>query len=362
MAERTIITHDAGFSLVETLVATTVTMSLTAAVVSMVTPAVTASPAFSEAIDLQQRARVAEDTLFHELSRAGAGLSDGPRRGPLVDTFAPVVPRRMGISRPDGFATTRPDAITIRYVPPTTTQTSVSLFTIGPSVQLAVAPAAGCPASPLCGIAAGDDLFVFDNEGHADTFTTLQALGATATLQAHDLPAAHQYAPGSTVVEGLSRTYYLDTAQRQLRLYDGNQSDLPVVDGVVGLTFTYFGDPNPPLAPQPSPGTANCLYDVAGRLDPSLAVLPAAGQALVPLPLAIFADGPWCGEGAARFDADLLRVRAIRISMRLEATQAAFRGQGAAFVHPGSATSAARALPDVVVTFDVTPRNLNLRR
>src|SRR5262249_26041148 len=130
--------------------------------------------------------------------------------------------------------------ITIRYVPPTTTQTSVNLFTAGPSAQLTVAPAAGCPATPLCGIAADDDLFIFDNEGHADTFTTLQAFGATATLQAHDVPATHQYAAGSSVAEGVSRTYYFDAAQRQLRMYDGNQSDVPVVDGVVGLTFTYF--------------------------------------------------------------------------------------------------------------------------
>jgi type II secretory pathway pseudopilin PulG len=362
MAERTIMTREAGFSLVETLVAATVTMSLMAAVVSVMMPGVASSPAFSEAIDLEQRARVAGDTLFLELSRAGAGIADGSHRGPLVDAFAPIVPRRMGVSGPDAFTTTRSDAITIRYVPPTTTQTTVSSYTPGLSAQLAVAPAAGCPATPLCGIGVGDDLFIFDNEGHADTFTTRQVHGATADLQPHDVPATHQYAPGSAVAAGVSRTYYFDPAQRQLRLYDGDQSDVPVVDGVVDLTITYLGDPQPPLAPQPPPGTANCLYDAAGRLDPSLVVLPAAGQALVPLPLTLFRDGPWCGDGPARFDADLLRVRAVRVSLRLEATQAAFRGQGPAFVHPGSAASAERALPDTVVTFDITPRNLNSRR
>ncbi len=361
MSGRKIIIHDAGFSLVETLVATTVTMSLTAAVVSVMTPSIATSPALSEGIDLEQRARVAGDTLFRELSRAGSGMADGAHRGPMVDSFAPVVPRRMGASHPDPFTTTRTDAITIRYVAPTTTQAAVSVFTAGSPGYLSVAPAAGCPAAPFCGLSAGDDLFIFDTQGHADTFT-VQALGATAALQPHDLPSTHQYAAGDAVVAGVSRTYYFDPAQRQLRVYDGNQSDLPVVDGVVGMTFTYFGDPNPPLAPQPSPGTANCLYDVAGRLDPSLVVLPAAGQALVPLPLTMFADGPWCGEGSARFDADLLRVRAIHVSLRLEATQAAFRGSGPAFAHPGSADSALRTLADAVVTFDVTPRNLNVRR
>jgi hypothetical protein len=32
------------------------------------------------------------------------------------------------------------------------------------------------------------------------------------------------------------------------------------------------------------------------------------------------------------------------------------------FAHAGSATAASRVLPDVQLTFDVTPRNLNLKR
>lgn len=143
---------------------------------------------------------------------------------------------------------------------------------------------------------------------------------------------------------------------------DGYQSDVPVVDGVVGLTFSYFGDPNPPLAPQPPLGTANCLYDTAGHLDPVLSVLPSAGQALVALPLSMFTDGPWCGTGGARFDADLLRVRSIHVSLRVEASQSSFRAQGPEFAHPGQATDAWRALPDARVSFDVAPRNLNLKR
>jgi len=82
----------------------------------------------------------------------------------------------------------------------------------------------------------------------------------------------------------------------------------------------------------------------------------------VPLPMAMLSDGPWCGSGAARFDADLLRVRKVRVTLRVEATQAAFRAAGAAFAHPGAATRALSALPDVGLTFDVSPRNLNLKR
>jgi hypothetical protein len=172
----------------------------------------------------------------------------------------------------------------------------------------------------------------------------------------------HVFQPGDLVAEAASRTYYFDPAQRQLRQYDGYQSDAPVVDGVVGVTFSYFGDPNPPVRPRPAAGTPNCLYDAGGNLDAALDILPAAGQALVPLPLSMFTDGPWCGAGGARFDADLLRIRSIHVSLRVEATQPTFRGQGPEFAHPGPATDPWRALPDVRLAFDVAPRNLNLRR
>lgn len=355
-------TRDAGFSLVEVVMATALTMSVTGAVVSLATPAGKLSPALPEAIDLQQRARVVENVLVQDLARAGAGMSAGPRPGALVESFAPVVPRRMGLLQPDQYTAARADAITIRYVPDTVAQTTVGAFTASSPSNLTTLQTAGCPSAPLCGLAVGSDLFVFDDLGHANTFTVQQIQTSNGVLDAHDVSSPHQFQPGDAAAEAVSRTYYLDAAQRQLRQYDGNQSDAPVVDGVVGVTFSYFGDPNPPTAPQPALGVANCLYDAAGRLDPSLTVLPSSGAALVALPLSMFADGPWCGTGGARFDADLLRVRSIRVNVRVEATQPSFRGQGADFAHPGLATDAWRALPDLRLSFDVAPRNMNLRR
>jgi hypothetical protein len=353
-------TRDAGFSLVEVIVATTLTMSLTGLVVSICAPGTTAAPVLPEAIDLQQRARVAADVLTQELSKAGAGLSSGPQLGPLVDSFAPIVPRRMGLSQPDTFGVARADAITIRYVPDSHAQSTVSAFAPGPSSVANIVQGPGCPAQASCGFSTGADAFVFDRLGQAETFTLQQVQGGVASMQRHDA-AGFAFPAGASVAEAMSRTYYFDAAQRQLRVYDGYQTDSPVVDGVAGLSFSYFGDPNPPLAPQPPLGTLNCLYDSSGGLDPSLVTLPSAGRALEPLPLAMFTDGPWCGTGNARFDADLLRVREIRVALRLEA-QSSFRAQGLMFAHAGSATAASRVLPDVQLTFDVTPRNLNLKR
>jgi hypothetical protein len=50
------------------------------------------------------------------------------------------------------------------------------------------------------------------------------------------------------------------------------------------------------------------------------------------------------------------------VNVRVEATQSSFRAQGADFAHPGLSTDAWRALPDVRLSIDVAPRNLNLRR
>ena len=355
-------TRDEGFSLVEVVVATALTMSVTSAVVSLAMPAGKSSPALSESVDLQQRTRVVENILFQDLSRAGAGFAAAPQLGALVESFAPVVPRRIGLVQADAVAIARADAITVRYVPDALTQTSVSTFALSPLASITTAPGPGCPATALCGLSVGSDVFLFDVLGHANTFTVQQVQGPTGILAAHDASGVHSYQPGDAFAEAISRTYYLDPAQRQLRQYDGYHSDVPVVDGVVGLMFSYFGDASPPLAPQPSLGTANCLYDAAGQLDAALVVLPSNGQALVPLPLSMFSDGPWCGTGSSRFDADLLRVRLIHVSLRVEAAQSSFRAQGPAFLHPGQATDSWRAIPDMRLSFDVTPRNLNLKR
>jgi hypothetical protein len=87
-------------------------------------------------------------------------------------------------------------------------------------------------------------------------------------------------------------------------------------------------------------------------------VLPSNGGSLASLPAALLGDGPWCGEGTNQFDADLLRVRQVRVTLRVQAANAAFRATGGAYAVPGTARSALKALPDLIVTFDVSPRNL----
>jgi hypothetical protein len=76
-------------------------------------------------------------------------------------------------------------------------------------------------------------------------------------------------------------------------------------------------------------------------------------------------DGPWCPDASAanRFDADLLRVRRIRVTLRVESAVASLRGPaGVLFRRGGTSRAAERLVPDQEIRFDVTPRNLNLGR
>jgi hypothetical protein len=85
------------------------------------------------------------------------------------------------------------------------------------------------------------------------------------------------------------------------------------------------------------------------------------GPGLVRLDPAQLADGPWCPDEhhPDRFDADLLRIRRVRATVRVEAGSPALRGNaGPLFLRPGSAVASNHTLPDVEVTLDVAPWNL----
>jgi hypothetical protein len=74
-------------------------------------------------------------------------------------------------------------------------------------------------------------------------------------------------------------------------------------------------------------------------------------------------DGPMCGGGTNQFDADLLRVRKIRVTMRVQAANPALRGTDTTlFRNPGTATGGEKFVPDYTISFEVAPRNLNLTR
>ena len=327
-----------GFTFVELLVTLALGSIVVSAVAVLMMNTERLARTQSADVDAQQRARVLAQALSRDLRLTGAGVDRGPMTGPLSRSFSPVLPRRVGRIRPDAVDVARSDAITLIHVPDTMVQTVLATTDSPASGWIELSRCAG--AALACPVTKGATLAVFEPPGRLDLVGVL-ATGGSPTQVRLLGSSAGSFDAGATVAEVVIRGYYFDAAQGQLRLYDGDGSDQPGVDGVAGLSFEYFGTSDPPRWPQPPLGQANCLYDQTGAWLAG-ATLAASDAALARLPLAIFQDGPWCGAGGTAFDADLLRIRRIRVVAMLRAS------------------GAGDPRPDFRVTFDITPKNLGM--
>jgi len=386
-----------GFSLIEVMVAMTVMLAVTASVFTLMNPSQGSFATQPEVADMQQRLRVGTDSLYKDLVMAGNGAYQGANSGSLLYMFAPVMPFRQGSLADDPPGTFKSDTITLMYVPPTFAQTSLS--TKSPSlnsVEIGVNPEAGCPAGdPLCGFKEGMVVLMYDDSGNFDVFTITNVQDNALHLQ-HNLDKLSytEYAANTTkIVQANYFEYFLKTDNvngvYQLMFYDGSGSpDVPIVDNVVGLNFDYYADPQPPLikggagiatnpwqttyGPSPkNPGVngfaanENCVFAAGPTPTPKLPYLGGANSALVKLAAADLTDGPWCPNAASvnRFDADLLRIRKIVVTLRVQAAAASLRGPASAlFSHAGTSRGGLKWVPDQEVKFTVSPRNLNLGR
>jgi prepilin-type N-terminal cleavage/methylation domain-containing protein len=325
-----------GFTLAELLVAVALSAIVVSAVATLVVNTERLARTQSADVETQQRARVIAETLGRDLRLTGAGVDRGPMSGALSRSFSPVLPRRIGRTRADAVDVARADAITLVHVPDTTLQTALATSDSPGTGRIVLSPCAG--GAMACPVTKGATLAVFEPHGRVDLMSVLATGGGSTQVRVLGTSAG-TFNMGATVAEVVVRHYYHDAAQGQLRLYDGDNSDQPVVDGVAGVSFEYFGTSDPPRWPQPPLGEENCLYDVTGSWRGGATLTPN-DESLARLPLSIFEDGPWCGAGGAAFDVDLLRVRRIRVVARLRASS------------PGEPR------PDYRVTFDVAPRNL----
>ena len=327
-----------GFTLAELLVTVGLMSIIVAAMAMLVANTERLATSQSNVVDAQQRARVIAETLGRDLRLVGAGVDRGAMSGPLSRSFSPIWPRRVGRIQEDSVSTARNDAITLVHVPDTTLQTTLALGQTPSSGSIVLSPCAG-GAMP-CPVVKGASLALFEPPGRLELLGVLGTSVGSVQVRSLGTPAGF-FDAGATVAAVVIRGYYFDAAQGQLRLYDGDGSDQPVVDGVASLTFEYFGVTDPPRWPVSSPGQANCLYDDSGAWLGGI-TLAADNEGLAALPLAMFSDGPWCGAGGAAFDADLLRVRRVRVVARL------------------LASGPRDPRPDYRVTFDIAPRNLAL--
>ena len=393
------IKREEGFSLLEAIIATGLLLLVTASIFAMMHPAQGAFAAEPEVADMQQRLRVAADTLSKDLIMAGAGAYRGLQAGSLGFYFPSVLPFRQGATGDDPAGTFATDRITIIYVPSTTAQTTLGADLSGATTTFTPAVESDCPMDPatgqpakLCGFAQGQTVLVYDDSGSYNLFTITAVTDSTATLTVKKPADANSttFAAGSKIVEASSHTYYLKTDvpanTYQLMHYDGTSNrDVPVVDNVVALEFDYYGDAQPPIVrkslsdvpattygPKPSAVAVapwgpfeNCLFSPGAIPEPKLPVLGAGTQGLVPLTAAQLTDGPFCPNdtNANRWDADLLRIRRIAVTLRVQTAVAALRGPaGVLFTRSGTSAGGLKWVPDQELHFDISPRNLNLGR
>jgi hypothetical protein len=261
-----------------------------------------------DATDLHQRARVVADKLQRDLAMAGAGPLHSSLPEDLSALVPVIVPARTGLRSPDPELSAFSDRLSILAVPDGGTPAALALSMTRPSDGLRLdATARGCSTGGLCGFSDGMRALVLDPRGVGfgyDAFTITSA----ATELAHDAPNpafSKAYPAGATILPIVQRVYSFDRFNHRITLYDGYQSEMPLIDNVVDLAFEYFGDAD-------------------------------AGAGVQPLPLARLSDGPVTGIGPNTFDRDLLRVRFVRVALRL-----------------GSSGD----VPEYGVTFDVKLRN-----
>jgi prepilin-type N-terminal cleavage/methylation domain-containing protein len=402
--------NDRGFSLIEMLVSVTIMLAVTAGIFAVMNPAHGTFQTQPEVADMQQRLRVGVDTLYKDLLMAGAGAYSGTQAGSLGNFFAPILPYKQGANptMDDGALRYRTDGITLMYIPQTVAQTSLRDAMPNESAELKVNKEPGCPPTDdLCGFQEGMTVLIYDDTGSFDTLTITEVQESAMHLQHNQQgPLSKAYCgttnvpPCNTKVTQIGmHVYYLDTTTNQLMHYDGTTTGVgnPVADNVVGLSFEYWGDPLPPALKKPGsldltmtygpkpeskdlppdatkywqPQGSNCVIDATGGSQVSrLPSLGAASGGLVKLndpadSNTSLTDGPWCPDpnNVNKWDADLLRIRKVVVTIRVQAALAALRGPaGTLFTNGGTSRGANSYAPDQEIKFDVTPRNVNLGR
>lgn len=380
--------HAAGFSLVELTIALAVSSLVTAAVFAMLDPANGAFLTQPEAVDVAQRGRTVVDAIARDVT--GAGGVPSVAAADARRAAAAIFPYRIGRRGADPPGTFDASRMATWRVSPAGPQAVLATPLASASGATSVVPGSGCHVgSPSCGFAPGMTVGAFSHSGIVDLYSVVSVSGPTLVLQHNQADSARVYPPGeTTLAEVVVGTYFFSrdavTGVGQLRRYDGdNGADVPVADHIESLVFELWGEADPPrvvtvsgvehasygpapppvsLQPTSYPAGENCAFSRAatGEAVPRLQVLGGA-PALVPLPGSLLTDGPWCPDALSpiRYDADLLRVRQVVVSLRSEAASDTLRGPaGALFARAGRARST-RVVPDRRMRLVVSPLGLS---
>ena len=381
-----------GFTLAELLVATAVTLVALGLAAILLHPVSVAFQALPDAVDSQQRLRIAAQTIADDIMAAGAGPVLG-WAARAVPAWPAVIPCRWA-GEPLGTRSggcVQEDEITLAGMSLTAPQAVVADNLTTPGGAVRVAPLSACTLSQAaCRFHEGARALVSDGTGAWDVVRITAVSTDGLTIEHAASPLSRLYRAGALIGEiGMSAySVRLDpaTGALQLRRSTDGSADAPVLDYVSALSLEYFGLSEPPAVlddadpdrrrtsygplPPPAgvddpldswPAGENCLFSrTNSALSARQIPLSVAEGGLARLPLPLLADGPWCPDAASpnRYDADLLRIRLVRITLRVRAQSPAVRGLDARlFSQPGGAREAARLVPDLEVRVDAALRN-----
>jgi prepilin-type N-terminal cleavage/methylation domain-containing protein len=289
-----------GFSLVELLIAMTISTLIAGAIAGLVLPARAAFETAPAALDVQQRGRTAIDELAVALRSVGAVTPAVLALSPSADeaqfealyVVTPVAHPSQGVLERD-----QP----------------------GPHGAITLGSATGCPAvDDVCGFTEGAVAAIADGTGRFEIFTVASASASRHEITAESAFSA-PYPEGSTVVEVETSWFRLadepDGSYSLVRETAGGAVQ-PIVDHVTGLGLTLWG-----------------------------------GHPLVRFSHTDFADGPWIGGGPeGAYDASFRHIRRIDFWIGVEPASASLRSP--------AGRAAFRWVPSRTLHASVTLRNV----
>ena len=225
-----------GFTVLELLIAMTITLLIAGALANLAQPARAAFERVPAELDLQQRARTAIDVLSQALRSAGKDVAATAVLGSLSDLLPTV-----SVSEPDGSG-----AFTeLTVIVPLTdaAQGVLSAEQSGPAGSITLATG-HCPnVKDVCGFTPGTTAVIADGAGRHDVFS-IAATNAGARRVTPSAALSRSYPAGAVVVEVDQFTFGLT------RQPDGSYSLIrrtaagatqPIVDFVSALSFDVIG-------------------------------------------------------------------------------------------------------------------------
>ena len=340
-------------------VALAVILMILGAAVALLTAPRRAVVVQTHVAELHQRVRAGFSRLQRDIG--GAAIAPRDPRTSALRRRASVIPTRTGRQRAnasDAAELFDPGGITVVTVGDTWSHTTGSpLSQSTPGVALGAGGACGDTGagggggSGPCGFGRDAVLLIGDETGRTDLLQVERLDAGRVWFRSFvDSAGLPSYETGASLAPAVVQSYHVDTSRAQLRYRRDWGREVPVLDNVVSVRFRYLGVSDGSWSATADPaGGVRCA--VRETLDESNLVVRT-----VELSRAVLSDGPWCG-GDSSFDADLLRLRSVRVELRLDASLAELRGaRPVIFARPGYATDARRWVSDLTARFDLSLR------